>query len=180
MGQEGIMRSNKDLSSKWEGFALTFLHKVKSSAISLPLLNYQWDTKAKTYLIYLPYVRKEHNVKWTWFYFRKFVKWENTSQSINISIWQILWLVEFFYSVRLVIIKNHRKDSLNWHENSYYLLVVCNVRYVLLLCSLSRNLLKDLFQEYYECPVQDSRFLFILFMQEIYFCFSICFKGLGI
>ena len=23
-------------------------------------------------------------------------------------------------------------------------------------------------------------FLFILFMQEIYFCFSICFKGLGI
>ena len=70
-------------------------------------------------------------------------------------------LVEFFYSVRLVIIKNHRKDNVNWHENSYYLLVVCNVRYVLLLRSLSRNLLKDLFQEYYECPVQDSRFFYL-------------------
>ena len=73
------------------------------------------------------------------------------NQHINLA--DIMIELNFFYSVRLVIITNHRKDSLNWHENSYYLLVVCNVRYVLLLCSLSRNLLKDLFQEYYECPV---------------------------
>ena len=91
----------------------------------------------------------------------------------------MIWL-NFFYLVRLVIIKNHRKDSLNWRENSYYLLVVCNVSYVLLLCSLSRNLLKDLFQEYYECPVQDSRFFIYIVHARDLFLFSICFKGLGI
>ena len=64
-----------------------------------------------------------------------------------------------------MIIKNHRK------ENSYYLLVVCNVRYVLL-CSLSRNLLKDLFQEYYECPVQDSRFfIYIVHARDLFLFF---------
>lgn len=64
-----------------------------------------------------------------------------------------------------MIIKNHRK------ENSYYLLVVCNVRYVLL-CSLSRNLLKDLFQEYHECPVQDSRFfIYIVHPRDLFLFF---------
>lgn len=71
-----------------------------------------------------------------------------------------------------MIIKNHRKDSLNWRVTSYYLLVVCNVRYILLLCSLSRNLLKDLFQEYYECPVQDSRFfIYIVHARDLFLFF---------
>ena len=76
-------------------------------------------------------------------------------------------------------IKNQRKDSLNWRQNSYYLLVVCNVRYILLLCSLSGNLLEDFFQEYYECPIQDSRiagFKFILFKRFI-FVFLFVSKG---
>lgn len=92
------------------------------------------------------------------------------NQHINLA--DIMIQLNFFYSVRLVIITNHRKDSLNWHENSYYLLVVCNVRYVLLLCSLSRNLLKDLFQEYYECPVQDSRFfIYIVHARDLFLFF---------
>lgn len=92
------------------------------------------------------------------------------NQHINLA--DIMISLNFFYSVRLVIIKNHRTDSLNWHENSYYLLVVCNVRYVLLLCSLSRNLLKDLFQEYYECPVQDSRFfIYIVHARDLFLFF---------